>query len=261
MHRLVSLLVVLMGAWACTKEPTAAPAQNEVTAVAPTAGVPAAPAAAVEQAYVTFVTGLRKEPTDAQKIDDAATGKKVGNWLTTLYRGEEVAILEVKGDWARVRASDDSEGWVQKNGLLPVEGVTVATVFEQAKTFSRPDLLALNATRVVEPGTLLFGLKTKDQFAEVNFYGQGSAWILAEKLNTDAREIAAAKLLAKVRWLKERKDTSADKVMELARTEFADSKLSGMADADATIHVPAAVPAVNAGTEPGTDTPAPAPTP
>ncbi len=233
-------------AFGCTDETkTDAPPTPPVTAAVEPAPAPSEPAAVSEAAYVTFVTGLRREPVEAQRIDDptGASKKKISNWLMTLYRGEEVTILGVQDTWAKVRASDDSEGWVQKNGLLPVEGAAIATVFEPTKTFNRPDLLALNTSRTLDPAALLFVLKTKDQFSEVNYYGQGTAWVLSEKLNTDAREIAAAKLLAKVRWLKERKDASADEVMKLARAQFSDSKLVGMADDNAAIKTDEAPPA------------------
>jgi hypothetical protein len=103
-------------------------------------------------------------------------------------------------------------------------------------------------------------LKTKDQFTEVNHYGQASTWLLSEKLNTDSREIAAAKLLAKVRWLKSKNDPSADTVMELAKTQFGDSRLVGMANPDASIGAPADAPAPDnqpATPPPGTEDSAP----
>ncbi|MFC1609330.1 hypothetical protein ACFL6C_00090 [Myxococcota bacterium] len=222
----------------CKEDPQPETKPDEPAAVEPTGAAEPAepePAAELEQAYLTHVTGLRREPTEAKKVEIEGKKKKVNNWVMTLYRGEEVTVQEVRGEWTRVSASDDSEGWVKKNGLLPIEGVSLATVFEKAKTFYRPDLLAQNTSRMIDPASLLFILKTKDQFTEVNYYGQGKSWVLSDKLNADPKEISAAKLLAKVQWLKSRKDPDADKVMELARTQFGDSRLVGMADEEGKV--------------------------
>jgi hypothetical protein len=151
----LSSSLLVLGLVGCKGEQTTEAAPT--TPVAPTAAAPsetpptpAAPAVS-EQAYVTVVTGLKREASDAKSIDDpkGKSKKKISNWLMTLYRGEEVTILEVQEEYAKVKASDDSEGWVQKTALLPVEGVALATVFEEAKTFSRPDLLALNSTKLL----------------------------------------------------------------------------------------------------------------
>jgi hypothetical protein len=193
----------------------------------------AAPAAEPEQAYLTSITGLRRQATEDRKVT-SEDGKPVRNWQTTLFRGEELNVLEVEGEWARGKASDDSEGWVKKEFLLPTEGVQVATVFEEIKTFSRPDLLALNSSLTLEPGSLLFVLKTKDQFTEVNRFGQRTTWVLSEKLNTEAAEVSAAKLLAKAKWLDDKKDPSAAQVLDLARTQFGGTRLVGMLEAPET---------------------------
>ncbi len=202
--------------WAC-KDQTASTADAEAAQAA---------AAQPERAYVTAITGLKRQPNEEKKIDEG--GKKVSNWLATLYRGEEFTVTKVEGDYAFGKASDDTEGWLKKDTLLPTEGVTLATVLEEAKTFSRPDLLALNAQRKIEPGALLFVLKNKDQFVEVNFYGKSTAWVLAEKLATDSTEVAAAKLLNKIRWLKEKNDPTANEMLELARGQYGSTRVMGM---------------------------------
>jgi len=202
---------------------------------------PAAPeaAAAREQALVTSVTSIRRERDEAAKVA-GPDGKQVSNWVATLYRGEVVSVLKVQEDWAQVEASDTNMGWMKKDALLPVEGTTLATVLEPVKTFTRPDLMALNATqkgageaavvtvRTVEPGALLIVLKTKDQFSEVNLQGKSSTWILSEKLSVEANEIAAAKLITKYRWLQEKKDASASQYLELARSQYGSSRLVTM---------------------------------
>jgi SH3-like domain-containing protein len=217
---------------ACSKDEMAKSTPEGQVGVAAPAGVPAAvvePKGEPETALVTSVTSLKKEPDDAAKIDGAG-GKKVNNWVATLYRGEQVGVVKVQEDWAQVTTSDESTGWMKKDGLLPSEGTTLATIFETVKTFNRPDLLTLNATRTLEAGSLLVVVKTKDQFSEVNFQGKQTAWVLSEKLNMDGTEIAAAKLVNKIRWLKAKKDPAADQFLELAKSQFSTSRLVGMFD-------------------------------
>jgi hypothetical protein len=221
---------------------------------------PAQPAADPEQAYLMSISGLRRQPTEDRKVTDEA-GKSVRNWQTTLFRGEELTVLEVEGGWARAKASDDSVGWVQKEYLLPTEGVRVATVFEEIKTFGRPDLLTLNASLALEPGSLLFVLKTKDQFSEVNRFGQRTTWVLSEKINSEAAEVAAAKLLAKAKWLESKKDPSAEQVLDLAKTQFGTTRLIGMLaasgeepqEAEGEVAADEAAPAEGEETKPGED--------
>jgi SH3-like domain-containing protein len=153
-------------------------------------------------------------------------GKDVSNWVATLQRGERVSLLEARGDWGRVRASDDQEGWVKASVLLPGEGVREATVRTAADVFDRPDLLAANARRKVEPGTLLLVVKERPPFAEVNVSGTSNAWVLADRLAAAERDVAVAKLIEKARWLeKSGKHDEAKQILELARGHFPDDPL------------------------------------
>jgi hypothetical protein len=233
MRRIAVVAVVSMFAFvACTDETPTEPVATPTTDAAADAAEPAEPepSAEPEEAYLTYVTGIRHQPTEAKKVEIEGKTKKQYNWMSTLYRGEELTVVEIEGEWAKVKASDDTEGWLKKTGLLPVDGVSLATVFDKTKTFYRPDLLAQNTSRMIDPATLLFVLKTKDQFTEVNYYGQGKAWVLSDKLTADPMEISAAKLLAKVQYLKQKKDKDAGMVLELARSQFGESKLVGMAN-------------------------------
>ena len=74
-------------------------------------------------------------------------GKDVSNALAVLQRGEKVTVVEAREDWAKVRSSDDREGWLRRAALLEGDGVTEATVLAPADVFDRPDLLAANAKR------------------------------------------------------------------------------------------------------------------
>lgn len=183
-------------------------------------GGPAAPAATSALAYVSAPTALRREPTDAARVRTA--GKKdAPNQLALLLRGEKVTVLEARDDWARVRTSDDAEGWLHRATLLEGEGLSEATVLVQADVFDRPDLLAANARRKVEPGTLLLVVKTKPPFSEVNVSSGPNAWVLSERLATGEREVSVAKLAEKARWLKKAgKEDEAKQILALARQSF-----------------------------------------
>jgi SH3-like domain-containing protein len=226
---------------------------------APDAGTAAAGAVAPvsASAYVNAVAALRREPTEASRVP-GPSGKDVSNFLVTLHRGEKVTLLETKDDWAKVRASDDRDGWMKRTSLLEGDGITEATVLAPADVFDRPDLLAANAKRKVEPGTLVLVVKARPPFTEVNVAGAQNAWILSERLATGDREVSVAKLVEKARWLvKAGKPDDALQILALAREHFAgvvlvDALATELGEAQAAV-VPAG------GVVPPADGTAPAP--
>ncbi len=206
---------------ACSRSPAPAPQGDDAAplpGVAPAAGYPA-------PAFVSAAVALRREPTDAPRLK--RPGKKdLANVLAVLLRGEKVTVLEVKDDWARVRSSDDSEGWLQRGSLLEGEGIVEATVLTAADVFDRPDLLAANARRKVEPGTLLLVVKAKPPFSEVSVSSGPNAWVLTERLATGEKEVSVAKLAEKARWLRRNgRDDEAKQILALARQHFPDVPL------------------------------------
>ncbi|HET6922974.1 MAG TPA: SH3 domain-containing protein, partial [Anaeromyxobacteraceae bacterium] len=188
----------------------------------------AVPAGGAEIAYVTAATALRREPSEAGRV--AAPGPRraqVANVLATLLRGEKVTLVGEQGDWAQVRASDESQGWVKRSALLPGLGVAEATLGAQADAFDRPDLLAVNVRRKIEPGTLLLVVRSRELFSEVNTGSGPSAWILSDRLLTGPRDVMVSKLVEKSRWLvRTGKPDDARTVLELARAQFADVSLT-----------------------------------
>jgi SH3-like domain-containing protein len=215
----------------------------------------ARPSQAGEQAFVTGVTAVRRANSDDKQVDDPKKpGKKLSNYITTLHRGEQVQVLSVEGDWAQVRSSDEKEGWTKKDALLPSQGVTMATTLDETKTFDRPDLLALNAKRKVAAGALVYAMRAKDQFSEVNLGGSSTAWVLTSALVSEQREVDAAKLLNKARWLTDHKDASAADLMDLAKKEYGDTKVM-----QAHLAAQAAPPETPAPAPPPAPAPAPSP--
>ncbi|MGB8930175.1 MAG: SH3 domain-containing protein [Anaeromyxobacteraceae bacterium] len=220
--RNIPAAVVLLAALACSKgKPATGPdAQAAVTPVEP--------------AFVVAVVTLRKEPVVADRIQPPGGGKLVTNYLpTTLQRGERITVLDTRDEWVRVRTSDDKEGWLRASSTLDGAGVVAATILQPADVFDRPDLLAANAKRKVDPGTLLLVVKARPPFSEVNVPGTQNAWVLTERLATGEREVGVAKLIGKARWLvkSNRKDDAA-RILELARGSFADVPLVQILEAE-----------------------------
>lgn len=215
-----SLAATLALALACSGQKGAPASQPAGSA---DAAVPAR--ADGEMAYVTAVAQLRREPTDAARVPGPGP-KSVANAVALLQRGEKVSLLEARDDWAHVRASDESVGWVKKGLLLPALGVSEATLLQAADAFDRPDLLALNARRKIEPGTLVLVVRDRELFSEINLSSGASAWVLSDRLSKSPRDVMVAKLAEKARWLlKSGKLDEAKEVLALARSQFADVPL------------------------------------
>lgn len=213
MKRTVAAALALTLA-ACGKSGAPAPA------AAPTGPLAAAPPAN-GPAFVSVATALRREPTDAARVK-GPTGKDAANTLAVLQRGERVSLLEAREDWARVRSSDDKEGWLKRTSILEGDGISEATVLAPADVFDRPDLLAANAKRKIDAGTLLLVVKTKPPFSEVNVSSGPNAWVLSERLASGEKEVSVAKLTEKARFLKRSgKDDEARQIVALAREHFA----------------------------------------
>jgi hypothetical protein len=152
--------------------------------------------------------------------------KTVPNQLALLQRGEKVTLLEASDEWAKVRSSDDREGWLRRGAVLEGEGVFEATVLVPADVFDRPDLLAANATRKIEAGTLLLVVKAKAPFSEVSVSSGPNAWVLTDRLSTAEQDVSVAKLAEKARWLlRSGKPDDARQILALAREHFAGSAL------------------------------------
>jgi SH3-like domain-containing protein len=222
MRRAATVLALVLAA--CSKQP-ASGAAAPAAGAAPGPAAAGAPAAAGSGAFVSVASALRREPTDAGKVP-GPSGKDVPNALAVLQRGERVAVLEAREEWSKVRSSDDKDGWLRRSALVEGDGVAAATVLVAADVFDRPDLLAANARRRIEPGTLLLVVRAKAPFSEVNVSSGPDAWVLSERLSTAEREVSVAKLTEKARWLvRSGKADEAKQILALAREHFAGSPL------------------------------------
>jgi SH3-like domain-containing protein len=206
---------------------------------------------------VTAPSSLRKEPADPPRAKGPAA-RPAPAPLALLLRGERVAFLEARGEWSRVRASDGTEGWLRSAALLPADGVTEATVLGQAWAFDRPDLLAVNVRRKLDPGTLLLVVKSRELFSEVET-GQGiPAWVLSENLTSAPEAVQAAKLVEKARWLaRSGRGDEAREVLAVLRARLPGSPLAGVLAVELGEAPPPATPAAPLPGTPGSPAPGP----
>jgi hypothetical protein len=222
-----------LGMLACfggsSESPEPAPVEPEPVAA------PTEPEPAERPGHVIGVTSLRKQPNDDKKVDDGS-GKQVSNWVATLYRGETVTVFgeNPAGDWVNARLSDGAEGWLKADRVVAGAEVKVATLYEEGKTFRRPDLLALDTDKTIEPGSLLFVVQEKDQFSEVDYprsgWNSNKAWTLTSELVEDPNEVEVAKVVAKIRHLRAENSDDAKQLEELARSQFGSSRLIALLD-------------------------------
>lgn len=210
--------------------------------------------------FVTVLSTLRRAPSEQARVKSAGSKVLVSNSLAVLHRGEQVSVLEKRDDWSRVRASDGEEGWLKSTVLAPASEVEEGTVLQVAWAFDRPDLLAANARRKLEPGTLLFIRKTKDLFTEVDAGPGPSTWILTEWVTTQPDDVAAAKLLEKARYLlRNGRPDEARELLALLRSQSPDSPLVPVLAAELGETPPAGAPPEGATAPTGGPEPSAAP--
>jgi hypothetical protein len=217
---LAALAPLLLSAPACSRD--GRPARLDL----PADGGVATPAPDPSLRFITSLSTLRREPTEQARVKVEGAKTPQPNSLAALHRGERVALLEPRGDWARVRASDGAEGWVRGAALAPPDSVQEGTLLVVAWAFDRPDLLAVNAKRKLDPGTLLFIRKTRDLFTEVDAGSGPNVWVLTDRVSTRPGDVEAAKLVEKARFLaRGNRPEEARDVLALLRARSPDSPL------------------------------------
>jgi SH3-like domain-containing protein len=195
----------------------------------PTGGVVVEPPVDAAARFVIVLSTLRREPTEQARVKSEGSKAAVANAIALLHRGERVSLVERRDDWSRVRASDGEEGWLKSAALAPVSEMQEGTVLLVAWAFDRPDLLAANARRKIDPGTLLFIRKTRDLFTEVDAGPGPSIWVLTDRVTTQPGDVAAAKLVEKARYLiRNERPGEARELLALLRSRSPDSPLVGV---------------------------------
>jgi len=217
---LAALSLLLLAAPGCSRDGRAARLDL------PADGGVAPPAPDPSLRFVTDLSTLRREPVEQARVKVEGSKAPLPNSLALLHRGERVSLLEPRGDWARVRASDGVEGWVRGAALTPADSAQEGTLLVAAWAFDRPDLLAVNAKRKLEPGTLLFIRKTKDLFIEADAGPGPNVWVLTDRVSTSPGDVEAAKLVEKARYLaRNSRPEEARDVLALLRSRSPDSPL------------------------------------
>ncbi len=158
-----------------------------------------------------------------------------GKWQATLLRGEKVDVLEKSGEnFYQVRLSDGSTGFIEAKHLLLGE-IEELLVVDDKPLYQRPDRAALREG-TVKLGTLLFVLKEKGDWFEVQLPKGRTGWMQGADVSRDERELIVARNLYRHELLKDAKQKARQQqaVQILAETiaQYPDSKVlaaSGLA--------------------------------
>ena len=187
----------------------------------------AAPRPVATLAFVREPTALRRTPSLSRHVEASASKRQQPNVLVMLQRGESVLVLEEAEGFLRVRLSDEQEGFVRAGALRSGDHVVSATCLQETLTFARPDFLAMEHNRRIMPGSLVFVLRDKEAFAEVDagLGGQATTWVLADALERSSLEVEAAKLLQRARAVGERDPNAALPLLQLLRERFGATRL------------------------------------
>jgi len=247
--RALSALAIAILVNACSEQPTT-PAQPDATAALAGGTAPAGPAAPAGEEAAFIVTSAAVYRLPDEKAVDPKTNKPE-RAFAYLQRGESISALKQEGDWTQIKTNDDKVGWTKNANVLLAEGINLATVIDEVKTFSQPGFTYLVAGKTITPGSVLFVSKTKDTFSEVNYVGAYKTWVLNDKLIVDAREVEAARLVSRAKSLekgnegksgkdKEENDKKIKETWDLAREQFGDTRL--MTALNAAVPAPADAP-------------------
>ncbi|MEO0601121.1 MAG: hypothetical protein AAF211_06770 [Myxococcota bacterium] len=195
------------------------------------------PSTEPQAGFALATTYLRNAPTTNKYRDDPDNpGKKVRTYVATVYRGNELTVLETQDEFVKVVLEDGSgnQGWLQTKRVTTAEGAKLATIKEEVKTFSRPELLSLNTTEKLAPGSVLVVTQDQGKFVEVDWpksqWSSASTWVLANTLVTNEDDVAAAQLITKALYMREDDAEKAKPIEELAREQFAGNSLLTLLD-------------------------------
>ncbi|HET8734925.1 MAG TPA: SH3 domain-containing protein [Anaeromyxobacteraceae bacterium] len=251
---LVGLLSAALASGACSRDGGAGKVDFS-------RGKAAQPVPDASARVVTAVSPIRREPVDAQKVKADGKGTP-GAVVAVLHRGERVQLLEARDDWSRVRASGGQEGWMRASALVPEASVQEGTLLVPSLAFDRPDLLAMNAKRKLEPGTLLLVRASKDLFTEVDAGPGPATWILTDRISLQPSDVSAARLVEKARWLA-RNDRGAEarETLALLRSALPGSPLIPVLAVELGEAPPGALPADGPAAPSGPGAPAGLPAP
>lgn len=221
---------------ACSGGSETDPVTEEVTKDEATDAVAEEPSNEPKDGFAVATTYLRSHPTTERRIDDPDNpGKKLSTYIATLYRGNALTVVETKDEFVRVQLKDgsDNEGWLQSKRVT-TKGSQVATIKEEVRTFSRPEMLSINTTMKLPAGAVLVVTQEQGKFVEVDYprsqWSSASTWILAENLDTSPEDVEVAQLISKALYMREDSADKAKVIEDLAREQFAGNTLLTLLD-------------------------------
>jgi len=170
------------------------------------------------------VSGLRRQPSTDKKVSEGE--KQVNNWVTSLYRGEKIKVTDSKPEWQQIETLDGQTGWVPTADTVGGVDFQAVTLAEEAKRFDRPSLVAVSKRDPLPAGSFLVIVDRNADFAEVNYLGSYTTWISASALVDREDAVEVARMIERVRWLKERKDGEGiEDILEVATEHMGEEPL------------------------------------
>jgi len=147
--------------------------------------------AKVTRGYVVARTGMHRRPN--------------GAWLSSLYRGDRVTVLQEDGDWVEVRDVGESRGWVKKRRVLSSPDIRRAVAKVGLARHRKPDPMR-RSKATVTAGILVLVLAKNEQFSLVNYSTSGKTWVLTDRLHGGRDLIDAARMMHRIRPLADESD-------------------------------------------------------
>ncbi|MEZ4271361.1 MAG: hypothetical protein R3C68_07990 [Myxococcota bacterium] len=156
--------------------------------------------------YLSLDTTLYVAPTDALRVPHPLGAKgDVSNIIGRMRRGETFAVAATQGEWSQIIKADGSTGWIKTATTVSTKEAVEATLVADVSRFERPDPQSLAEGKVLA-GQLLLIVGSEGDFVEVSTPDGEKQWIRAEHVVTDAKELAVAREISKVRWSKGHRD-------------------------------------------------------
>ncbi len=207
-----SLAVVMVATSACAVSPGEAGKAGDkaVGTAAGTAAATAAEAAAEkvadkapiavpEKMFIADYGYLRVFPIDSKTFEDPDTHRRENNVKGETVRGMEVVKVRREGEFCDIRLELGAEGWVRCDEMIPVGGVTKATVLEDTAISDEDGAYGRPMEKPVLAGSILLVQRSHGDYSLVRAGGGVTGWVRTAALVSDPDELRAATLIARVR--------------------------------------------------------------
>ena len=180
--------------------------------------------------YIVGVTSIRKEPHKGRQTKNHPTGKSVSNYITLLFRGEPVKVIEENSaeGWSKIEVSGGTKGHVENKRLIQAENL--AAIKGEAKIFARPNLMHVTKNKFIG-GEFVFVDNEVDGFVNVtyanSYYSGKKVWVQKSSLIYDENQLNAAKLLMKFKYQFDKDIENAPATADFIASDFQDTEAYG----------------------------------